>query len=109
MKTKALAVAVMLTVGGICGTAYAQGGAQNDAVPLNDAANAPPPPVASQDQKDDPQQQILCRTLAPATGTRLGARKVCQTRAQWEDQEQRSQHALDKIQQKSKFGNPSGS
>ena len=42
----------------------------------------------AEDQKPQPQpansqDEILCKTVAPETGTRMGARKVCHTRRQW--------------------------
>lgn len=44
--------------------------------------------------------RMVCKKLAPPTGTRLGARKVCQTEREWRDLMQRSQDNITRSQQK---------
>jgi len=42
--------------------------------------------------------QIVCKTMAPATGTRLGTRRICQTQKQWDAQMEQDQKALSQQQ-----------
>lgn len=42
---------------------------------------------------DDP-NQIVCKRMAPETGTRIGARQVCKTNAQWDEMHQQVHHDL---------------
>jgi invasion protein IalB len=54
-------------------------------------------PATAQTPVTDP-NQIVCKTLAPATGTRLGARRICQTQRQWDDQAQQQRDQLMRMQ-----------
>jgi hypothetical protein len=68
-------------------------------------------PAAQGDASDgaSPLDKVVCKKLAPPTGTRLGARRVCQTEREWRDLMQRSQDNVSHGQQKSLgFGGPSG-
>ena len=40
------------------------------------------------------QNDMICKNSAPATGSRLGARKVCMTRADWDRQAHNTQDRL---------------
>lgn len=42
--------------------------------------------------------KIVCKSLPPPTGTRLGGRRVCKTERQWEQEQQRAQQSLSKTQ-----------
>jgi hypothetical protein len=42
--------------------------------------------------------QIVCKSMAPPTGTRLGARRICQTQKQWDAQMKQDQKALSQQQ-----------
>lgn len=57
-----------------------------------EAAN--PAPKGSGDQDLD---KIVCE-VAQTTGTRLGARKVCKTVAQWQDQRRQHREGLEEVQ-----------
>lgn len=46
----------------------------------------------------DDGNQIVCKTMAPSTGTRLGTRRICQTQKQWDAQMQQDQKALSQQQ-----------
>jgi hypothetical protein len=46
----------------------------------------------------DDGNQIVCKTMAPATGTRLGTRRICQTQKQWDAQMQQDQKTLSQQQ-----------
>jgi hypothetical protein len=48
--------------------------------------------------------EMICKTMAPTTGTRLGARRICQTRHEWDLQQQEAQRELEKNQQNSNPG-----
>ena len=40
----------------------------------------------------------ICKSSAPRTGTRLGARKICRTAFEWKVEEQRSQKLVEQQQ-----------
>jgi len=56
-----------------------------------DDAPTPPPtgttaPAQTNDASTSPDlDQIICRQMDPATGTRIGVRRVCRTKRQWDD------------------------
>jgi len=54
-------------------------------------------PVADTAHDLDP-NEMICKTMAPTTGTRLGARRECQTRHQWDMQQQEAARELEKMQ-----------
>jgi hypothetical protein len=56
-------------------------------------------PVAA--QVLDP-NEIICVQEAPETGTRLGARHICQTRRQWDDQRHQVEENLERDQARSR-------
>lgn len=61
------------------------------------AAPAPVPatqPAANQAELD----KMVCRTLAPATGTRIGARRECRTQREWDDIRLQSQKETNKME-----------
>ena len=75
-----LALALVSSVGfTVCGFA-----AMADDAPAAPAATAPaaatPAPAASSDA-----DKMVCRNMAPATGSRLGARRECRTQREWDD------------------------
>ncbi len=51
--------------------------------------------VAAQDNNAY-KQQIVCKKLPPATGTRLGTRRVCQTQEQWDEARRAGQEFVDR-------------
>lgn len=66
---------------------------------LADAAPPPPAPVASSDAaKISDLDKTVCRTMAPATGTRIGARRECRTQREWDDIRQQSQKETNKME-----------
>lgn len=52
--------------------------------------------------------EVVCKSLAPNTGTRLGARKTCLTRAEWEERTQRDQEHVRQTQGTGLMGAPEG-
>lgn len=42
--------------------------------------------------------EIVCKSLAPATGTRLGSRRVCKTQGEWDRERQQAQDTLSRTQ-----------
>ena len=65
------------------GLTVAASAAMADAAP---AATAPAPaaqPVPASNPAD--LDKMVCRNMAPATGTRLGARRECRTQREWDD------------------------
>lgn len=49
------------------------------------------------DEKSDG-NKMICKSFPPPSGTRLGARRVCQTRAEWKIEKQENKTALDRQQ-----------
>ena len=50
--------------------------------------------------------EIVCRSMAPPTGTRLGARRVCQSQRQWDVEREAEQQELMKAQTSLTPGSP---
>ena len=42
--------------------------------------------------------KMVCRTLPPPIGTRIGKRKICKTQAQWNDEQAQIEQGMDKYQ-----------
>lgn len=70
------------------------------------AAPAPAPTTPSATASSD-LDKMVCRSLAPATGTRIGARRVCRTQREWDDIRVQSQKETDKMQNTG-FNKPGG-
>jgi hypothetical protein len=51
---------------------------------------------------------MICKTMAPPTGTRLGGRRECQTRHDWDMQEIEAQRELEKNQSRTNPGRAPG-
>jgi hypothetical protein len=49
-------------------------------------------PVVAQNNATD-SNEIVCKTMAPPTGTLLGGRRICRTEKEWRDQMERDQQA----------------
>jgi len=61
------------------------------------AAPAPVPatqPAANQAELD----KMVCRTMPPATGTRIGTRRECRTQREWDDIRLQSQKETTKME-----------
>ena len=65
---------------------------QGDAAPP--PPEVPPAPPAPQTTEKDPLDEIVCKRVDAASGSRLGTRKECKTRRQWRD-ERRDEPAAD--------------
>jgi hypothetical protein len=67
--------------------------ASNEGSAVLAAADTEPAPLADEtasseadDEKaaaEDDSKKIICKKAKPATGTRLGARRICHTKAEW--------------------------
>ncbi len=42
------------------------------------------PAASSEAEAEDKSKKIICKKLKPPTGTRLGGRRICKTKAEWE-------------------------
>jgi len=51
--------------------------------------------------KRDANSRKICKSSAPPTGSRLGARRVCRTTFEWKVIEERSQRAVEREQMRS--------
>jgi Flp pilus assembly protein CpaB len=71
------------------------------AAPLAVAEGSSPPAGSAQakavDKRSD-DQTVVCKR-EDVTGSRLGATKVCHTRAEWEAQAAEARSAIDRVQQ----------
>jgi hypothetical protein len=76
--------------------------------PAATTTTANPSDTASAGAPQSDWNDIICKTLAPATGTRLGGRRECQTKHEWDMQQQEAQHELELNQQHSNPGSPTG-
>ena len=52
--------------------------------------------------------EIICKTQPPVTGTRLGNRRECMTRAQWDRRREETQQAVGHMQTMGKMGKVPG-
>ena len=59
---------------------------------------APSAPALTQATAPHDAGKIVCRHLAPPTGTRLGTRRVCRTQKEWDDIQQQQQDETSKLQ-----------
>ena len=90
---------LMVTVAGM---AFAGSAAMADAAP------PPPAPAATDAAKTSDLDKMVCRTMAPATGTRIGARRECRTQREWDDIRQQSQKITSQMEGSSHTTNPTG-
>jgi len=99
--------------------AFSAGGAFADPASPTDATQAPattsqaaptaPPasapvattPAAATAQVLDP-NEIICVQEAPTTGTRLGARRICQSRRDWDQQHHQAEENIERYQAQSR-------
>ena len=42
-----------------------------------------------------PSDPMICRELEPATGSRLGGRRICKHKSEWEDLQRNTRHQMD--------------
>ncbi len=55
---------------------------------------------AAEDEEIERGDEVLCRSREPRVGTRIGARRVCRTRQEWEQLERESQTEARRLQQR---------
>lgn len=54
----------------------------------------------------DDRNAMVCKKFPPPTGTRLRARQVCKTKAEWDLMQKDTYDTLDRVQRKPCAGNP---
>lgn len=52
---------------------------------MADAAPAAPAPAATAPANENDLDKMVCRTMPPPTGSRLGTRRECRTQREWDD------------------------
>ena len=52
--------------------------------------------------------EIVCRRLAPPTGSRIGPRRICKTQHEWDLIEQEARDTLENVGNRSRAGNQGG-
>lgn len=63
---------------------------------------------AANSSTSDPADEIVCKSMAPPTGSRLGSRRICQTGRQWQAQEQAARDLITREQNRGAlFSTPS--
>jgi hypothetical protein len=97
--------AAILLASGLGGACFAQG------APAASPSNATPTPAAATattpvKHKNDP-DAIICKRIEEL-GSRLGGGKVCQTRAEWDQQSRDSEDDLNDTTQRSREMAPPG-
>jgi len=65
---------------------------------MADAAPPPPAPAATEAAKPADLDKMVCRNMAPATGSRIGARRECRTQREWDDIREQSQKETNKME-----------
>ena len=71
--------------------------AQPAAAPAAPATAAAAAPVKSADAATDP-NAIVCREMAPMTGTRIGTRRICKPQKDWDAEERYDQSEVNKAE-----------
>ncbi len=75
--------------------------ATTPAAPAADAsATATPAAPETKTASGDDPSAIVCKRMAPETGTRLGSRTICHTNAQWDAISREAQSGLKDVQQR---------
>ena len=44
------------------------------------------------------QDEVICKNAMPATGSRIGARKICHTRREWEERQKEDRQMTEGVQ-----------
>jgi hypothetical protein len=63
-----------------------------------DGQGAPAAPEAASSNQASDLDVVVCKKLAPPTGTRLGGRSVCDTKRHWLELQRASQDELSRMQ-----------
>lgn len=74
-------------------------------VSLADPDAAPAAPQAAQ---LNPADKVVCRTMAPKTGSRLGARRECHMQREWDAIQQEHQKETSEMQTRGLTSSPPG-
>ena len=103
---RALAVAGAFALFAAAGVAMAEDTPATQPAP-EQGATAPAQPVVRTGQEPaDAQDEVVCKKEEATTGTRLGAKKICKTRREWDQLARDSQEALRHSQDASGRSNP---
>ncbi|TMM49816.1 hypothetical protein [Qipengyuania marisflavi] len=69
-------------------------------------------PAVAQDTATSAEQPAkekkVCKTQPPAVGSRLGARRVCRTQAEWDEQQQNARDTANDMSQRGQLEGTSG-
>ena len=86
---------------------YASAGDSSTLTSTAPATTASPAAAGSATNSDA--DEVVCKSMAPATGTRLGSRRICQTQREWQAQEAASRDMIQHEQNRgSLFSTPAG-
>jgi hypothetical protein len=103
MKTLAISlITASLTIGaGLPAFAQPTNGAPMQATfPATPTSNPPAavaPSATKTNNSKDPSQKVICKTQ-DEMGSRLGGKRICMTKAQWDQQAQDAHDSVDNIQ-----------
>jgi hypothetical protein len=76
--------------------------AEDPAQPAPAATAAPAAAPAAAPSEDG--NKLVCRNMAAATGTRLGARRECKTQREWDDARLQTQKEIGQMQSQGNLG-----
>ncbi len=71
---------------------------QAPATQTSPPANAANPPEVKPVNDPALGSEMVCKTFAPPTGTRLGARHICRTQAEWDNVQTQAREQVQQIQ-----------
>jgi hypothetical protein len=89
------AVALLTLAGSPASAEQAQPSASAETEAATSAAGTEAPAEAKSGEDPD---EVICKKLPAETGTRLGKRKECRTRREWQDIEAEAKQNLEKAQ-----------
>ncbi len=78
--------------------------AEDPAQPAPAATAAPAATPAPAAAPSEDANRLVCRNMAAATGTRLGARRECKTQREWDDARLQTQREIGQMQSSGNLG-----
>lgn len=105
---------------GVC-VSFGLAGVAAATEPATPPTNTPPPgettgtqaadatkPSEQKPEDKKPGDEVICKRIEATTGSRMGAKKVCRTKAEWDAQARGAKETTDNIQDRGRADNPQG-
>jgi hypothetical protein len=99
MRFKSFAAACAIATMALTAPAFAEETPPAPTAEAQPAAQQPAETTAAQTPAEDP-NEVICKRLEAETGTRLGKRKECRTRREWDQIAEEAKQNLEKSQTK---------